>query len=71
MSAHELGRIVAPELERNSFDKNESREKSSRHVFLFAIWKESEACLSSHKVYRDQDLALGVPMEVDTIFLSR
>jgi hypothetical protein len=70
-SAHELGRIVAPELKWNSFDLNESREKSSRHVFLLAIRKEPEAYFSSHKVYRDQDLALGVSMEVDTIFLSR
>ncbi len=69
-SAHELGCIVTPELEQNSFDKDESRENSSRHVFLLAIGKEPEAHFSSHKVYRDQDLALGVSMKVDTIFLS-
>ncbi len=69
-SAHELGCIVTPELERDFFDEDESREKSSRHVFLLAIRKEPEAHFSSHKVYRDQDLALGVSMEVDTIFLS-
>ncbi len=69
-SAHELGCIVAPELERDSFDEDESREKGSLHVFVLAIRKEPEAQFSSHKVYRDQDLALGVSMVVDTIFLS-
>jgi hypothetical protein len=68
--AHELGCVVAPELERNPFDEDESREKSSRHVFLLAIGKEPEANFTSHKVYRDQDLAFSVSMEVDTIFLS-
>ncbi len=37
---------------------------------VLAIRKEPEAHFSSHKVYRDQDLALGVSMVVDTIFLS-
>jgi hypothetical protein len=38
---------------------------------LLAIRKKPEAYFSSHKVYRDQDLALGVTVEVDTRFLSR
>jgi hypothetical protein len=38
---------------------------------LLAIRKKPEANFSSHKVNRNQDLALGVTVEVDTIFLSR
>ncbi len=69
-STHEFGCVVTPELKGNSFDKDESREKSSRHVFLLAIRKEPEAHFTSHKIYRDQDLAFSVSMEVDTISLS-
>ncbi len=70
-SAHEFRRIIAPEFARDPFDEDESREQSSCDVFLLAIRKKPEANLSSHKVNRDQDLALGVTMEVDTISLSR
>jgi hypothetical protein len=63
--------IVASEFKWDSFDEDESREQGSRHVFLFAIRKEPKAHFSSHKVNRDQDLALGVTMEVDTVSLSR
>jgi hypothetical protein len=59
------------ELKRDSFDKDEPREKSSGHAFLLAIRKKPKAYFSSHKIYCDQDLALGVTVEVDTIFLSR
>jgi hypothetical protein len=69
-SAHEFRRIIASEFERDPFDEDESREQSSCHVFLLAIRKKPEANFSSHKVNRDQDLALGVTMEVDTISLS-
>jgi hypothetical protein len=69
-STHELGRIIAPELKRGSFDKDEPREKSSGHAFLLAIRKEPEACFLSHKIYRDQNLALGVTVEIDTVLLS-
>ncbi len=68
--AHEFSRIVASEFKWDSFYEDESREQSSLHVFLLAIRKKPEAHFSSHKVHRDQDLALGVSMEVDTIFLS-
>jgi hypothetical protein len=37
---------------------------------LLAIRKEPEAHFTSHKIYRDQDLALGVSVEVDTVLLS-
>ncbi len=70
-STHELGRIIAPELKWESLDKDEPREKSSGHALLLAIRKEPEAYFSSHKIYRDQDLALGVSVEVDTVLLSR
>jgi hypothetical protein len=70
-STHELGCVIAPELKRDSFDKDEPREKSSRHAFLLAIRKKPKANFSSHEIYRDQDLALDVSVEVDTILLSR
>jgi hypothetical protein len=70
-SAHEFGRVVAPELERHSLDEDKSREQSSCDVFLLAIRKKPKANFSSHKVYRNQDLAFGVTMEVDAVFLSR
>ena len=70
-SAHEFRRIIAPEFERDSLDEDKSREQSSCDVFLLAIRKKPEANFSSHKVNRNQDLALGVTMEVDTISLSR
>ncbi len=70
-STHELGRIVAPELKRDSLDKDKPRKKSSGHALLLAIRKEPKVHFTSHKIYRDQDLALGVSMEVDTVFLSR
>jgi hypothetical protein len=69
-STHELGRIIAPELKRDSLDKDKPREKSSGHALLLAIRKKPEAYFSSHKIYRDQDLALGVSVEVDTVLLS-
>ncbi len=37
---------------------------------MLAIRKKPKAYFSGHKIYRDQDLALGVSVEVDTIFLS-
>ncbi len=70
-SAHELGRVPAPELKRYFFDKDDHKEKSSGHVFLLAIRKKPKAYFASHKIYRDQDLTLGVFVEVYTIFLSR
>jgi hypothetical protein len=69
-STHELGRIIAPELKRDSLDKDEHREKGSGHALLLAIWKKPKAYFSGHKIYRDQDLALGVSVEADAIFLS-
>jgi hypothetical protein len=53
-----------PEFQRDSFDKNEPKEKNSGYAFLLAIRKKS------HKIYRNQDLAFGVFVEIDTIFLS-
>jgi hypothetical protein len=47
-----------------------SPEKSSGHVLLLAIQKKPKAYFSGHEIYRDQDLALGVSMEVDTVYLS-
>jgi hypothetical protein len=70
-STHELWSIVASELEWDSFEEDESREKNSRYAFCLAIRKEPEANFSSHKIDRDQDLALGVSMEVDAVFLPR
>jgi hypothetical protein len=48
-----------------------AREKSPGHAFLLAIRKKPKAYFSSHRIYCDQDLALGVSVEVDTIPLSR
>jgi hypothetical protein len=62
-STHELGRIVASERQRDSLDKDQSREKSSGHAILLAIRKEPKAHFTSHKIYRDPDLALGVSVE--------
>ncbi len=69
-STHELGRVVAPELKWDSLDKDKPREKSSGHALLLAIRKEPKAHFTSHEIYRNQDLALGVSVEVDTVFLS-
>jgi hypothetical protein len=69
-STHELGRVVAPELKWDSLDKDKPREKSSGHALLLAIRKEPKAHFTSHKIGRDQDLALGVSVEVDTVSLS-
>ncbi len=52
-STHELGRVVAPELKWDSFDKDKPREKRSGHALLLAIRKESKAYFTSHKIYRD------------------
>ncbi len=38
---------------------------------MLAIRKKPKAYFPSHKIYRNQDLALGVSVEADTIFLSR
>ncbi len=70
-STHELGRIIASELKWGSLDKDKPREESSGHAFLLTIRKEPKAHFASHKIYRDQDLALGVSVEVDTVLLSR
>jgi hypothetical protein len=70
-STHELGRIIASELKWDSFDKDKPREESSGHAFLLTIRKESKAHFASHKIYRDQDFALSVSVEVDTLLLSR
>jgi hypothetical protein len=37
---------------------------------LLAIRKEPKANFTSHEIGRDQDLALGVSVEVDTVSLS-
>jgi hypothetical protein len=39
-SAHELGRIIAPELKRDSLDKDEPREKSSGRTRFLACGSE-------------------------------
>ncbi len=70
-STLELGRIIAPELKRDYLDKDKPREKNSGHALLLTIRKEPKAHFASHKIYRDQDLALGVSVEVDTVLLSR
>ena len=51
-------------------NKDKPREKSSGHAFLLAIRKEPKANFTSHEIGRDQDLALGVSVEVDTVLLS-
>ncbi len=59
------------ELVWNFLDEDESREKSSRHAFLPAIRKEPKPNFSSHEIDCDQDLALGVSMEFNAVFLPR
>jgi hypothetical protein len=67
---NEFGRVIAPELKRDSFDEHEPREEGSGHILLLAIRKEPEAHFSCYKIYCDQDLALGVSVEFDAIPLS-
>jgi hypothetical protein len=69
-STHELGRVVAPELKWDSFDEYESREKGPCHFLLLAIRKKPKADFSSHKIYRHQDFAIGVSIEVDARLTS-
>jgi hypothetical protein len=51
--------------------KTSPERRALEHAFLLVIRKKPKAYFSSHEVYRDQDLALGVSVEVDTILLSR
>ncbi len=68
---HELGRVIAPELERDSFDKDEPNQREELWTRFLACDSEEAKRILLESRDLSQDLALGVSVEVDTILLSR